>query len=171
MSRLAFCSIWLCACALVTAPARAQDPEKDRPTRSQERTKEKSGPEKAGEATEGAFGRAGEATEKGMKGAGKGVGTAVEESAEGVKAAGRATGGALRKSGEAVRDFFDGNEGDEDRVRKVQTALQAKGYYEGPIDGIIGPKTRSGVREFQQDQQLPATGKVDDKTAERLGVD
>jgi peptidoglycan hydrolase-like protein with peptidoglycan-binding domain len=167
MSRLALCSVFLCASALLTAPAVAQ--EKDRPAR--EATKEKDGPEKAGEATKGAFEKAGEATEKGLKGAGKGVGTAVEETGQGVKAAGRATGGALKRSGEAVADFFDGDDGDEDRVREVQRALQQKGYYEGPIDGVVGPRTRAGVREFQGDQNLPVTGKVDDKTAKSLGVD
>jgi peptidoglycan hydrolase-like protein with peptidoglycan-binding domain len=49
--------------------------------------------------------------------------------------------------------------------------LQAKGYYSGQIDGIAGPQTRSGVREYQTDEGLEVNGKVDAKTAEKLGVD
>ena len=33
-------------------------------------------------------------------------------------------------------------------VRALQTKLKAKGYYRGPIDGIVGPGTRSALKRF-----------------------
>jgi peptidoglycan hydrolase-like protein with peptidoglycan-binding domain len=170
MNRLSSYSICLCTLALLAAPAAA--PAGQPSSQAQEKPKkEKDTFDKAGKATEGAMKKAGEATEKGLEAAGKGIGAAVEHTGRGVTKGAKATAGALEHTGEAVADFFDGNDADQDRVRAVQRALQEKGYYAGPIDGIAGPKTRSGVREYQQDERLAVTGKVDEKTAERLGVE
>jgi len=79
-------------------------------------------------------------------------------------------GGAAIDRADHDADFFDGADGDQHRVREVQRVLQEKGYYTGQIDGIAGPKTRSSVRDFQHDYELPVTGKVDATTAERLGI-
>jgi hypothetical protein len=35
-----------------------------------------------------------------------------------------------------------------DHVREVQRALVAAGYDPGPIDGIMGPRTKSAVRKY-----------------------
>ncbi len=35
-------------------------------------------------------------------------------------------------------------------VRALQTKLKAKGYYKGPIDGVVGPATRSALQRFMQ---------------------
>ncbi len=43
-------------------------------------------------------------------------------------------------------------------VSDIQRALQARGYYEGTIDGIAGPVTRSAIARFQAENGLPATG-------------
>jgi hypothetical protein len=43
----------------------------------------------------------------------------------------------------------------------VQSALADRGYYDGPIDGIIGSGTRRAVRAFQRDNGLPVTGRID----------
>jgi peptidoglycan hydrolase-like protein with peptidoglycan-binding domain len=59
--------------------------------------------------------------------------------------------------------------GSED-TKKVQEALKAKGQDPGPIDGVMGPKTRAAVKSFQEASGLKATGRVDDQTAEKLGV-
>ena len=45
-------------------------------------------------------------------------------------------------------------------VRAAQEALAGLGYYRGPIDGIIGPKTRAAVAKYQTDLGLPPDGKV-----------
>ncbi|HUG82442.1 MAG TPA: peptidoglycan-binding protein, partial [Bryobacterales bacterium] len=58
----------------------------------------------------------------------------------------------------------------EDQRRAAQRALESKGYYRGAIDGIVGPRTKSGLREYQGDNGLEVTGKLDAKTAQSLGV-
>ena len=35
-------------------------------------------------------------------------------------------------------------------VRALQMKLKAKGYYKGPIDGIVGPGTRSALQRFMK---------------------
>jgi Putative peptidoglycan binding domain len=49
----------------------------------------------------------------------------------------------------------------QDLAMKVQWALSRRGYYHGPIDGVIGPDGISAIREFQEAQGLPATGRID----------
>jgi hypothetical protein len=43
----------------------------------------------------------------------------------------------------------------------VQTELARRGYYHGPIDGVIGSASREAIRAFQQAQGLPTTGLID----------
>lgn len=40
----------------------------------------------------------------------------------------------------------------------IQERLRQMGYYEGAVDGSVGSATRSAVREYQQDQNIPVTG-------------
>ena len=49
----------------------------------------------------------------------------------------------------------------QDLAMKVQWALSRRGYYHGPIDGVIGPDGMSAIRAFQEAQGLPATGRID----------
>lgn len=42
--------------------------------------------------------------------------------------------------------------------KQLQQALLDKGYKPGPVDGIIGAGTRAALRQWQQDQNLPADG-------------
>jgi len=55
-------------------------------------------------------------------------------------------------------------------IKKVQEALHDKGYYKGQIDGILGPETREGIRQYQKSENLPVTGHLDAATAGKLGV-
>ncbi len=55
-----------------------------------------------------------------------------------------------------------------DTVRHIQSNLQAQNLYTGPIDGIVGPKTRNALREYQQQQGLTPTGDIDTTTLQRL---
>ena len=50
----------------------------------------------------------------------------------------------------------------------LQQALQAAGYYDGPIDGVYGPGTVAAVEQLQTDNGLPVTGLVDQATAAAL---
>lgn len=56
-----------------------------------------------------------------------------------------------------------------DDVRKAQDALRAKGLNPG-TGGTMDAKTQQALREFQAANNLPATGVLDDRTAQKLGV-
>lgn len=51
---------------------------------------------------------------------------------------------------------------------EFQQLLAALGFYDGPIDGIHGPLTRSAIREAQKTYVLRVTGRVDSTTLARL---
>ena len=61
-------------------------------------------------------------------------------------------------------------------VKKIQRALKNNGYYleyNGrylKVDGIYWDYTKMAVKEFQNDKVLKVTGKVDEKTAKKLGI-
>ena len=57
-----------------------------------------------------------------------------------------------------------------DEVRQVQQHLKEKGGDVGAIDGVMGPKTRSALKSFQQQQGLTASGEIDSSTLTALGV-
>ena len=57
-----------------------------------------------------------------------------------------------------------------DVTAQVQRALAARGYYYGPIDGILGPGTRYAIRRYQIDHGLYATAAIDEPTLYRLGL-
>jgi len=52
----------------------------------------------------------------------------------------------------------------------VQSELRKRGYYQGPIDGVIGAGSRRAIRSFQTDQRLPITGSIDRKLLSALRV-
>jgi len=55
-------------------------------------------------------------------------------------------------------------------VANVQSALQQQGYYQGEVDGVLGPQTRAALAEYQSAQGLEPTGAVDEPTLETLGM-
>ncbi|MGE5793962.1 MAG: peptidoglycan-binding domain-containing protein [Bacteroidota bacterium] len=55
-------------------------------------------------------------------------------------------------------------------VRDVQQALQDKGYDVGSVDGVMGPRTQSALREFQQQQGINSSGRLDQQTLGALNV-
>ena len=55
-------------------------------------------------------------------------------------------------------------------VKKVQQSLSDKGYYAGPVDGVLGSRTRAGIRQYQASEKLTVTGRLDAETAGKLGV-
>ena len=65
---------------------------------------------------------------------------------------------------------------DKSAVKDIQQALKNHGYYltyKGQylkIDGIYHSHTERSVKEFQHDKGLKVTGKVDEKTAHKLGM-
>lgn len=55
-------------------------------------------------------------------------------------------------------------------IRAAQEALQSRGYYRGPIDGQLSDATQRALLAFQIDNRVLATGNLDGRTAEALGL-
>ncbi len=55
-------------------------------------------------------------------------------------------------------------------IRKVQQSLNDKGYDAGPVDGVLGSRTRASIRQYQASEKLTVTGRLDAETAGKLGV-
>lgn len=56
------------------------------------------------------------------------------------------------------------------QVMAMQQALKEKGFEPGPIDGVMGPRTASALKEYQKAENLKMTGLMDRDTAAKLGV-
>ena len=52
----------------------------------------------------------------------------------------------------------------------VQKALAQRGYYNGPIDGDMGPGSRSAVARYQADNGMKPTGAINDGLLRSLGL-
>ena len=59
---------------------------------------------------------------------------------------------------------------DQNNIKKAQQTLRDKGYDPGPIDGSMGAQTRAAISQYQKAENLPVTGRLDAKTAGKLGV-
>ena len=55
-------------------------------------------------------------------------------------------------------------------IRRAQEALKGKGFDPGAISGRIHARTQEALRQFQTANDLPATGVLDQKTADKLGI-
>ena len=53
---------------------------------------------------------------------------------------------------------------------ELQQALVDAGYNPGPVDGILGGKTRDALAQFQQDRGLQSSGVVDPPTLRALSL-
>jgi hypothetical protein len=66
---------------------------------------------------------------------------------------------------EGAPAFFIRNE-----IKKIQESLRDKGHYRGKVDGVVGLRTRASIRAYQKAENITATGQVDTRTADGLGV-
>ena len=57
-----------------------------------------------------------------------------------------------------------------DDIKRAQEALKAQGRDPGAVSGRMHAKTQEALRDFQKANNLPATGVLDKKTADKLGV-
>jgi hypothetical protein len=53
-------------------------------------------------------------------------------------------------------------------VTAVQSELAKLGYYSGPVDGRLGPATRSAITRYQIDHHLGVTGSLSTETLQAL---
>ena len=63
-----------------------------------------------------------------------------------------------------------GNVAPGDVTAEVQRALADQGYYRGPIDGILGRRTRGAIERFQANHGLAVTAAIDQPTLASLGL-
>jgi peptidoglycan hydrolase-like protein with peptidoglycan-binding domain len=61
--------------------------------------------------------------------------------------------------------------GDREQVKAIQQALKDKGHDPGTVDGVMGSKTRSALRDFQKKEGIKDTGRPDRETMSKLGVE
>lgn len=55
-------------------------------------------------------------------------------------------------------------------IMRMQLTLQFEGYYDGPIDGAMGPKTRSSVLAYKKSKNIPGDKVLDAPTLNALGI-
>jgi len=55
-------------------------------------------------------------------------------------------------------------------IADVQAALQEMGYYQGEVDGLLGPLTREALIGYQTDNGLYTTAAIDEPTLNSLGI-
>lgn len=56
-------------------------------------------------------------------------------------------------------------------VRQIQQKLSQQGAYQGQVDGQWGEDTANAVREFQRQQNIAPTGRLDMRTISAMGID
>lgn len=74
------------------------------------------------------------------------------------------------KSANTTQEKADTKSPNSDEIKKLQEALKEKGDDPGAIDGHMGRKTHAAVRAFQKSNGLKVTGKLDQQTADKLGI-
>ncbi|WP_162914940.1 peptidoglycan-binding domain-containing protein [Desertibaculum subflavum] len=57
---------------------------------------------------------------------------------------------------------------DQQTLTELQRDLKQMGHYEGDVDGIMGPLTRSAIARFQQEQGMRVTTRLDTNTVDRI---
>lgn len=58
-----------------------------------------------------------------------------------------------------------------ERTMDMQRSLASRNLYQGKVDGVWGPKTESALRNFQTQNGLEATGRLDTPSAVALGME
>ncbi len=54
-------------------------------------------------------------------------------------------------------------------ISRIQQSLKDKGLYDGPVDGVLGVKTQTALKQYQINNNLPA-GNLNMETLNSLGV-
>ncbi len=55
-------------------------------------------------------------------------------------------------------------------VREAQQALRELGYRPGPVDGVVGPRTKDALAKYQRAERIQITGRLDAETMVRLDI-
>ncbi|HNX68680.1 MAG TPA: peptidoglycan-binding protein [Candidatus Omnitrophota bacterium] len=76
--------------------------------------------------------------------------------------------GALQEEEGVIKGIYRTPSGFELPSVNIQKALKKAGYYDGKLDGKIGPATRDAIRAFQKDNGFKADGVCGRKTWAKL---
>jgi hypothetical protein len=74
---------------------------------------------------------------------------------------------------EGRMDYGDGNYSDQSAdstVSAAQEQLSRAGYYDGEIDGVLGPQTRRAIERYQRRHGQRVTGELTTRTLQTLGL-
>jgi murein L,D-transpeptidase YcbB/YkuD len=52
---------------------------------------------------------------------------------------------------------------------EVQQSLKNAGFYTGSVDGVVGPRTKKAIRDFQVHNNLNSDGRIGPQTWAKLG--
>jgi hypothetical protein len=55
-------------------------------------------------------------------------------------------------------------------VRQVQRVLAQRGFYDGRVDGVWGPRTTTAIRRYQRSEGNEPTGMLTTTTLDNLGI-
>ena len=55
-------------------------------------------------------------------------------------------------------------------IMRVQLTLQILGFFDGSIDGVMGPTTREAINEYRVSKDIPTSEKLDVITLDSLGI-
>jgi Putative peptidoglycan binding domain len=92
------------------------------------------------------------------------------------------SGSGLRVDGERSSDLGEGlmevlllryqrqSDVEASNIAEAQQLLRQNGFYSGPVDGTMNERTREALRSFQESRQLNVTGRIDNDTAQELGL-
>jgi peptidoglycan hydrolase-like protein with peptidoglycan-binding domain len=81
---------------------------------------------------------------------------------------GESTGMGKSRAGSSDAAATNGNTGN---IKEVQEALKDKGHDPGPVDGIMGARTKEALKSFQTASNLQPSGTLNAETAQKLGVE
>jgi peptidoglycan hydrolase-like protein with peptidoglycan-binding domain len=55
-----------------------------------------------------------------------------------------------------------------DSLAGIQARLNNLGFEAGPVDGIMGPKTRRGLNAFRRAHEMPESNSLDETTQKKI---
>ncbi|EDM46408.1 hypothetical protein MDG893_13134 [Marinobacter algicola DG893] len=55
-------------------------------------------------------------------------------------------------------------------IMRVQLGLMLGGFYDGEIDGMMGPKTRMAIQDYRDEKNLSAGNLIDSELLNSLGI-
>ena len=77
----------------------------------------------------------------------------------------------LASAGELQHRPADNNQWPQNLIRAVQEKLNSLGFDAGKADGIIGPRTRQAISDYQQQNNLTVDGQISSALLEALGFE